>query len=234
MALVTGGTRGIGAAIAAELAEDGWVVALNYRSNKAAADHLTDAISAAGGRAHAVEGDVAIDAVGILQRAAVLGPVLGLVNNAGVTRDNLMVSSDDDGLDAILAVNLTAPFRLTRETLRSMIRQRFGRVVSIASVVGPRANAGQANYAASKAGLIGMTKTAAVEVARRGITVNAVAPGLIDTSMTVDIDERLLASVPARRAGTAQEVAYATRFLMSDRASYVTGVTLFVDGGLST
>jgi 3-oxoacyl-[acyl-carrier protein] reductase len=132
----------------------------------------------------------------------------------------------------VIDTNLTAAFRTTRRALRGMIRERFGRVINIASVVGPRANAGQANYAASKAGLIGMTRTVAVEVARRGVTVNAIAPGLIETDMTADLDGTLIDAVPARRAGRPEEVAACARFLASEQAAYVTGSTLYVDGGL--
>jgi 3-oxoacyl-[acyl-carrier protein] reductase len=159
--------------------------------------------------------------------------VLGLVNNAGVRADGLAISIDDDQWDRVIETNLSASFRLTRSVLRPMIKARFGRVVNIASVVGPRANAGQANYAAAKAGLIGMTKTIGVEIARRGVTVNAVAPGFIETEMTADLPQELLAAVPARRAGRPDEVAAAVRFLASDAAGYVTATTLFVDGGMS-
>jgi 3-oxoacyl-[acyl-carrier protein] reductase len=162
-----------------------------------------------------------------------LGPVLGLVNNAGVRADGLAIQMDDGDWRTVLDTNLTAPFRMTRDALRPMIRARYGRVVNIASIVGPRANAGQANYAAAKAGLIGFTKTVAAEVARRGVTINAVAPGFIETDMTADLPEGVLDLVPARRVGTPEEVAACVRFLASDDAGYVTGTTLFVDGGMS-
>ena len=233
VALVTGASRGIGAAISRELAAEGWVVAVGYRSGQEQAEAVVAEIQAAGGSAGAIGGDVAQDAAAVLEQAAQLGPVLGLVNNAGVRQDDLAVSITDEAWDEVIATNLTGAFRLTRAALRPMLKARFGRVVSIASVVGPRANAGQANYAASKAGLIGMTKTVAVEVARRGVTVNAVAPGLIATDMTADLDGALLEHVPARRPGTPEDVAAATRFLLSDPAGYVTGSTLYVDGGLA-
>lgn len=235
-ALVTGASRGIGAAVARDLAQDGWGVGVNFRSDEGGASQVVEGIRAAGGRAIAVGADVTDDdaLTGALAKLEdELGPVLGVVNNAGVRADNLALSITDSEWDAVLATNLTAAFRLTRRTLRPMIRARFGRVVSIASIVGPRANAGQANYAASKAGLIGLTKTVAVEVARRGVTVNAVAPGLITTDMTRDLPAEQLGAIPARRPGEPLEVAACVRFLASDAAGYVTGTTLCVDGGLS-
>jgi 3-oxoacyl-[acyl-carrier protein] reductase len=147
--------------------------------------------------------------------------------------DGLAMSMGDEDWDAVIDTNLTAGFRLTRRALRTMVRSRFGRIVNIASVVGPRANAGQANYAASKAGLIGLTRTVAAEVARKNVTVNAVAPGFIETDMTADVPDAVKQSVPARRAGTPDEVAACVRFLASDAAGYVTGTTLYVDGGLA-
>jgi 3-oxoacyl-[acyl-carrier protein] reductase len=233
-ALVTGASKGIGAAIAQALAADGWNVAVNYRSDQDAANRVVEAITAAGGRAAAVSGDITDGTPDeLFGRAEELGPVLGLVNNAGVRADNLAIQLEDDDWDRVIATNLTAAFRLTRRAVRRMIRARYGRIVNVASVVGPRANAGQANYAAAKAGLIGMTKTVAAEVARRGVTVNAVAPGFIETEMTKDLPESVLEAVPARRAGTPEDVGAAVRFLASDDAGYVTGTTLFVDGGMS-
>jgi 3-oxoacyl-[acyl-carrier protein] reductase len=169
----------------------------------------------------------------VFEQAEALGPVLGLVNNAGVRADNLALSISDDEWDLVIETNLSAAFRLTRRAMRSMLRARFGRIVNVASVVGPRANPGQANYAASKAGLIGMTKTVAAEVARKGVTVNSVAPGFIATDMTKDLSPQVLEAVPARRAGSPEEVAACVRFLASDAAAYVTGTTLYVDGGMS-
>ena len=234
--LVTGALTGIGAAVARALAADGWAVAAGFRSDAAGAAATVEAIEELGGAGLAIGGDIcdpeAMAAV-LAEAEDRLGPVLGLVNNAGVRADGLTIGIDDDAWDRVIDTNLSASFRLTRSVLRPMIKARFGRVVNIASVVGPRANAGQANYAAAKAGLIGMTKTIGVEIARRGVTVNAVAPGFIETDMTADLPKELLAGVPVRRAGRPDEVAAAVRFLASDEASYITATTLFVDGGMS-
>jgi 3-oxoacyl-[acyl-carrier protein] reductase len=235
-ALVTGGSRGIGAAIAKGLAADGWVVGVNYNSGAEAAAQVVAEIERAGGRAVAIQGDVADPAVPdqiFAQLEQQLGmPVLALVNNAGITRDNLSPSLTDDEWEAVIDTNLTAAFRFTRRALKSMMRARIGRIVNIASVSGLRANPGQSNYGAAKAGLIQFTRTAAVEVARRGVTINAVAPGWIATDMTADVNTDLLNAVPARRAGTPEEVAACVRFLVSQQAGYVTGAVLTVDGGL--
>jgi 3-oxoacyl-[acyl-carrier protein] reductase len=236
VALVTGASKGIGAAIAKALAADGWHVAVNYRSDAAGAKAIVAAIEAAGGHAVALHGDIANgapDALFSQAEEALGGPVLALVNNAGVRADNLAIQIDDADWDTVLNTNLSAAFRLTKRSLKPMLRARYGRIVNVASVVGPRANAGQANYAAAKAGLIGLTKTVSHEVARRGITVNAVAPGFIETDMTRDMLEDVIKAIPARRAGQPEEVAAAVRFLASDDAAYVTGTTLFVDGGMS-
>jgi len=235
-ALVTGASRGIGAAVAAALAEDGWPVGIGYRSDEAGARRVAEAITAAGGTAAPVAGDVADPEAApriFDELEERFGPVLVLVNNAGVRADGLAVQLEDDEWQRVLETNLSAAFRLTRRAVGTMVRKRFGRVVNIASVVGPKANAGQANYAASKAGLIGFTRTVAVEVARRGVTVNAVAPGFIETDMTEDLPAGVLDAVPARRAGRPEDVAACVRFLASPQAAYVTGTTLTVDGGLS-
>jgi 3-oxoacyl-[acyl-carrier protein] reductase len=232
--LVTGASKGIGAAIARELGADGWLVGVNYRSDADGAEATVGAIEAAGGRAVALHGDVTgEDPDALFKALEAHGRVLGLVNNAGVRADGLAVQLSDDEWATVLETNLSAAFRLIRRGVRPMIRARYGRVVNVASVVGPRANAGQANYAAAKAGLIGLTKTVAAEVARRGVTVNAVAPGFIKTDMTAGLPESVLDAVPARRAGEPEEVAAAVRFLCSDPAGYVTGSTLYVDGGLA-
>jgi 3-oxoacyl-[acyl-carrier protein] reductase len=235
-ALVTGASRGIGAATAKVLAADGWPVGVGYNSGAAEAEAVVQEIEAAGGTAIALGGNIAETAVIDAHFSALeerFGPVLVLVNNAGVRRDGLSPQIKDDDWDAVLDTNLRAAFRATRRAIPRMLKARHGRIVNIASVVGLRANPGQANYAASKAGLVGMTKTVAAEVARRGVTVNAVAPGLIATDMTADLDGELLKVVPARRPGTPEEVAACVRFLASDAAGYVTGATLTVDGGMS-
>jgi 3-oxoacyl-[acyl-carrier protein] reductase len=234
-ALVTGASKGIGAAIAKALAEDGWHVAVNYRSDEDGAKATVKAIEDAGGKAAAFHADVSNGTPDELfkQVEGELGPVIALVNNAGVTADGLAIQLDDEAWDRVIGTNLTAAFRLTRRAMRPMIKARYGRIVNVASVVGPRANAGQSNYAAAKAGLIGMTKTVAAEVARRGVTVNAVAPGFIETEMTKDVPEAVVEAIPARRVGTPEDVAAAVRFLASEDAGYVTGTTLFVDGGMS-
>jgi len=237
-ALVTGASRGIGAATAKALAADGWTVGVNYRRDADGAQATAHAIATAGGRAFVVPGDVSDPDAAERLLADLAGqsgaPVLALVNNAGVRADGLALQLDDDMWDAVVHTNLTSAFRLTRRALGPMLRARHGRIVNVASIVGPRANAGQANYAAAKAGLIGLTKTVAVEVARRGVTVNAVAPGFIETDMTADVlDEGSLAAIPARRLGTPEDVAACVRFLASREAAYVTGSTVVVDGGLS-
>jgi len=244
-ALVTGASRGIGAATARALAEDGWTVGINYSRDRDGAEGVAASIEEGGGTAIALGADVADGAAAHEMLARLtdrLGPVLVLVNNAGMTADNLSMRLSDEDWSRVLDVNLTAAFRLTRDALGPMMRQRFGRVINVSSVSGLRANPGQANYAASKAGLIAFTRTVAVEVARRGVTVNAVAPGLIETELTRDFtgngaesngSSALLEAIPARRTGSPEEVAACIRFLASDQAAYVTGTVLPIDGGMS-
>ncbi|MGI8945865.1 MAG: 3-oxoacyl-ACP reductase FabG [Thermoleophilaceae bacterium] len=235
-ALVTGASRGIGAATAHALADAGWPVGVNYRSGEDAAARVVSEIEAAGGKAVALQGDVSDPAapdalVSALQER--FGPVLVLVNNAGVSADALTPQIDDEAWAKVIDTNLTGAFRLIRRTIKPMLRARFGRVINVASVVGLRGNAGQANYAASKAGLIALTRSVAAEVARRSVTVNAVAPGFVTTDLTADLGDEVLEAVPARRAGTPAEVAACVRFLASEEAAYVTGTTLTVDGGMT-
>ena len=234
-ALVTGSSRGIGAATAKLLAADGWPVRINYREDEEGARAVAEEIGTQGGKATVVQGDVAdAEAVARLLEPGEDGPVLVLVNNAGLRRDGLSPQLEDDQWQQVIDVNLTGTFRATRAALPQMLRARFGRVVNVASIAGTRANPGQANYSASKAGVIGLTRTVAAEVARRGVTVNAVVPGLIETEFTKEVLEGDLAkAIPARRVGSPEEVAACIRFLASADASYVTGTTLTVDGGLS-
>ena len=231
-ALVTGAARGIGAA----LAREGWPVAVNYRSDGSSAKEVVAAIEELGGRAIACQADVGSleDTDRLFELAeGQLGLVLVLVNNAGTRADSLSPQLGEEQWAQVIETNLSGAYRTSRRALGPMLRARFGRIVNVASVVGPRANPGQANYAASKAGLIGFTRTVAVEVARRGITVNAVAPGFVETRLTEGVDGSVAERIPARRQGTPEEVAACIRFLASDEASYVTGTTVTVDGGLS-
>jgi 3-oxoacyl-[acyl-carrier protein] reductase len=236
-ALVTGASRGIGAAIARGLAQDGLRVAVNYRADRDGAEQVAREIEQAGGQALPVQADLAQPGAERRLFEEVeerLGPVVVLVNNAGTRADALSPQLDDEAWEQVLETNLSAAFRTTRRALGPMLRARHGRIVNIASVVGgARANPGQANYAASKAGLVAMTKTIAAEVARRSVTVNAVAPGFVDTELTEGVGRELLKAVPARRPGKPEEIAACVRFLVSDEASYVTGTLLTVDGGLT-
>ena len=243
VALVTGSSRGIGAAIAKELATAGASVGINYRSNANAADRVIDEIRAAGGEALRVPGDVsdenAAEAV-VKTTADRLGRLDILVNNAGITRDRLVMRMNAEDWDEVLTVNLRGTFLPTRFAIPLMVRQRYGRVVNVSSVVGLSGNPGQANYAASKAGQIGMAKAIAREVASRNITVNAVAPGFIEVDgggMTGDLNDeqrsQVLSRVPAGRFGSAEDVASAVLYLVSPAASYITGQTLTIDGGMT-
>jgi len=239
IALVTGASRGIGAAIAGELAGCGAAVIAAARGENAAG--TAAAITTAGGRAEAVSLDVTqpdnVDAV-VAAALAKHGRIDILVNNAGIARDQLMLRMKRQDWDAVLEANLTAAYNCSQAVLRSMIKQRGGRIINISSVVGQMGNAGQVNYAASKAGLIGMAKALAREVASRGITVNVIAPGLIETDMTKAISEgsseKWAAQIPLGRLGTPQDVAWAVCFLASDEAAYITGQVVAVNGGMYT
>ena len=239
VALVTGASRGIGRAIALSLAARGAAVVAAARGGNA--QGTVDAIAAAGGRAAAADVDVTDGAAVERAVAGALeahGRLDILVNNAGITRDQLMLRMKREDWDAVLATNLTAAFTCAQAVLKTMVKQRSGRIINITSVVGQAGNPGQANYAASKAGLIGFTKALALEVASRNITVNAVAPGMIDTDMTRAIGgqahEAWAERIPLKRLGTAEEVAAAVAFLASDDASYITGQVLAVNGGMYT
>ncbi len=239
VALVTGASRGIGRAIALKLAALGARVTVNYRSGEAAADEVVAAITSAGGEARAFRADVSDEEAAtslVKSVVATYGQLDILVNNAGITRDNIMARMKADDFDAVLATNLRSCWLMCRAALRVMMRARYGRIVNISSVTALMGNAGQSNYAASKAGIIGMSKSLAREIASRGITVNVVAPGFIATDMTAELPEDLLdtarAHIPLGRMGQPSEVAAAVAFLASDEAKYITGQTLNVDGGM--
>ncbi|WP_420393327.1 3-oxoacyl-[acyl-carrier-protein] reductase [Acuticoccus sp.] len=232
-ALVTGATGGIGGAIAAALKAQGARVIVTG-STRERAEAAREALGADAALGADLADRAAVDALAADAEAD--GPVDILVNNAGITRDGLMMRMKDADFDAVLEVNLTAAFRLSRALMRSMLRRRTGRIVSVGSVVGAQGNAGQANYAAAKAGLVGFSKAMAREVAARGITVNVVAPGFVETAMTEAIPDdqkaALIKEIPAQSAGRPQDVAAAVVYLASDEARYVTGQTLHVNGGM--
>jgi len=239
IALVTGGGRGIGKAIALALAEEGAVVIVNYNGSKAAAAAVVDEITAAQGSAEAIKCDVSryddtkdmID--GIIKKH---GAIDILVNNAGITKDNLMMRLSEDDFQEVIDVNLKGTFNCIKHVSRQMLKQKSGRIINLSSVVGRSGNAGQINYAASKAGIIGMTKSAAKELGSRGITVNAIAPGFIQTEMTDALNESVkkqyIDNIPLRKLGEVKDVADLAVYLASEKGKYITGQTISVDGGM--
>lgn len=234
-ALVTGASRGIGAAIARRLATAGHPVIVNYRTGQAAADEVVAAIESAGGEAHAVAFDVADrdqTAAALEELLSDPRPIGVLVNNAGVTRDAAFPAMQGADWDQVQATTLDGFFNVTRPLVMQMVSQRWGRIINLSSVAALRGNRGQVNYAAAKAGLLGATKALSLELAKRRITVNAVAPGLIDTDMTAGIPDAVSAQIPMRRLGRPEEVAALVAFLASADAAYITGQTIGIDGGL--
>ena len=240
VAFVTGASRGIGRAIALRLAADGAKVALNFASNSAKAEAVKAEIETSGGVAMLVQGDVAkFEVVTELIKKVVdeWGRLDILINNAGITRDNLLLKMNEDDFDRVISTNLKGVFNCTKAVTKLMMKQRGGRIVNMSSVVGLKGNISQTNYAAAKAGIIGFTKSAARELASRGVTVNAVAPGFINTDMTAALSEKvkevMLQEIPAGRMGTPEDVANAVAFLVSNEAAYITGQVLSVDGGMA-
>lgn len=240
VALVTGASRGIGREIAQTLAAYGASVIVNYNGSKDRADEVVEMISAAGGKAIAVKADVAKaeEIARLFEEAqAAFGRIDILVNNAGITRDNLILKMSEEEYDTVLDTNLKGAFLCMKHAAKIMLRQKSGRIINISSISGIAGNAGQANYCAAKAGLIGLTKSLAKELGSRGITVNAVAPGFIETEMTEKLSEQvkegMLAQIPLKRAGTVKDIAEAVAFLASERAAYITGQTLSVNGGMA-
>ncbi len=242
IALITGAGRGIGRATAVRLARDGVRIAVNYKGNVAAAEEAKRLVEEAGSTALLVQGDVSQDgeAERVMKETLAFGEgrIDILVNNAGITRDNLLLRMSAEEWDAVLDLNLRGTFLVTKAAMRPMMKQRGGRIVNVASIAGIVGNAGQANYSAAKAGIIGFTKTVAREMASRNITVNAVAPGFVPTDLTdplpQEVKDALLRQIPLGRFGSVEDIANAIAFLASDEASYITGQVLVVDGGMVT
>jgi 3-oxoacyl-[acyl-carrier protein] reductase len=240
VALVTGGGRGLGRAIAFALAGQGADVGVNYRSNQASADEVVTQIRSLGRSAIAIQGDTSAgrEACEAIVKATLdeFGKVDVLINNAGITRDNLMMRMDEEEWESVIDTNLSGPFWMTRAIARPMLKARSGRIINMSSVAGRMGNVGQANYASAKAGLIGLTKSVARELASRGITCNAIAPGLIETELTADIPQAardfVINSTPLGYIGSVDDVAAAAVYFASDEARYVTGQVLGVDGGM--
>lgn len=240
IAIVTGGSRGIGRGIALELAKRGATVIVNYQSNAAAAEEVVDLIKVGGGTASAVQADVSTEegANAVVKAATdAYGKLDILINNAGTTRDNLIMMMKPDDFDTVIQTNLRSTWLCSKAAVKVMMRKRYGRIVNITSISGIAGNAGQTNYSASKAGIIGLTKALAREVASRSITVNAVAPGFVLTDLTKDlppeITSQLNQNIPLGRWGSIEDVALSTAFLASDEAAYITGHVLVVDGGMA-
>lgn len=238
-AIVTGASRGIGREIALQLAKEGARVAVNYSGSKDKADEVVELITAAGGEAFAIQADISnVDSVKNMvdQTLEAFGSIDMLVNNAGITKDNLLMRMKEDEWDDVINTNLKGVFLCTKGVTRQMMRQRAGKIVNVASIVGVSGNPGQANYVAAKAGVIGFTKTAAKELAARHINVNAVAPGFITTDMTdalsEDVKNQMLSAIPLGKLGTPENVARTVLFLLSEDAAYITGQTIHVDGGM--
>jgi 3-oxoacyl-[acyl-carrier protein] reductase len=239
VAIVTGASRGIGRSVAIALAKAGAKVIINYAGNAAAAEEVKNIIEAAGGQGMVVQADVANDeaiAAMVKQTMDTFGRIDILVNNAGITRDNLLMRMKEGDWDDVMNTNLKGVYMCTKAVSRIMMKQKSGKIINMTSVVGLTGNAGQSNYAAAKAGVLGFTKSMAKELASRGITVNAIAPGFINTDMTAvlpeQVKEELITKIPAGRLGSPEDIAAAVMFLVSDCANYITGQTLNVDGGM--
>jgi len=240
-ALVTGASRGIGKAIAMELALQGADVAINYNKSAEKAEEVASEIRAMGRNAITIKADVSKfeEAEELVKKTnEEFGQIDILVNNAGITKDTLLLKMKEEQFDDVISANLKSAFNCTKASIKLMIKKRYGRIINVASVVGITGNAGQANYAASKAGVIGFTKSTAIEIGARGITVNAIAPGYIETDMTDDLNEKvkeqLLGQIPLKKLGQPKDVANLVAFLASDNAEYITGQVIKVDGGMVT